>query len=166
MLSKTIQSALNDQIKHEFFASYLYLAMSAHFETINLPGFARWMRAQSDEERDHAMKFFDYINDREGSVELQAIDQPPGEFQSPLDVFQQSLEHERRVSALIHRIYELAVRENDYPTQTFLQWFIDEQVEEEKNASQVVEQLKLTGGNSAALLMLDREMAARGSGGA
>jgi ferritin len=166
MLSKTIQSAINDQIKHEFFASHLYLAMSAHFETINLPGFASWMRLQSDEERGHAMKFFDYINDREGSVELQAIDQPPGEFQSPLDVFQQALDHERRVSALIHRIYELAVRENDYPTQTFLQWFINEQVEEEKSASQIIEQLKLTGGNSAALLMLDREMAARGSGGA
>lgn len=165
MLSKTIQSALNEQIKQEFFASHLYLAMSAYFETISLPGFARWMRAQSDEEREHALKFFDYINDREGSVELQALDQPPGEFQSPLDVFQQALEHERRVSAMIHRIYELAVRENDYPTQTFLQWFIDEQVEEEKNASQVVEQLKLTGGNSAALLMLDRELAARGSGG-
>ncbi len=166
MLSKTIQSALNDQIKHEFFASHLYLAMSAYFETSNLPGFASWMRLQSDEERGHAMKFFDFINDREGSVELQAIDQPPGEFQAPLDVFQQALDHERRVSALIHRIYELALRENDYPTQTFLQWFINEQVEEEKSASQIIEQLKLTGGNSAALLMLDREMAGRGSAGA
>jgi ferritin len=166
MLSKTVQSALNDQIKHEFFASHLYLAMSGYFETINLPGFARWMRKQSEEEREHAMKFFDYINDREGSVELQAIDQPPGEFQSALDVFQQALEHERRVSGLIHRIYELAVRENDYPTQSFLQWFIDEQVEEEKNASHIVEQIKLTGGNTAALLMLDRELANRGSDGA
>lgn len=166
MLSKTVQKAINEQIKHEFFSSYLYLSMSAYFEGINLPGFASWMRVQSQEEHTHAMKFFDYINDREGSVELQAIDQPPGEFQSPLDVFQQALDHERKVTAAIHQIYALAVRENDYPTQTFLQWFITEQVEEEKNASQVLEHVKLTGGNTAALLILDRELAGRGGGDA
>ena len=164
MLNKTVQDAINDQIKHEFYSAYLYLSMSAYCETINLPGFAHWMRQQHQEELAHAMKFFDFVNDREGSVELQAIDQPPSEFQSPLDIFQQALEHERKISGLINRLYELAVREKDYPTQTLLQWFITEQVEEEKNASQIVEQLKMTGGDSTALLLLDRELAARTSG--
>src|SRR5215212_8304722 len=111
MLNKTVQDAINQQIKHEFYSAYLYLSMSAYYETLNLPGFAHWMRLQHQEELTHAMKFFDFINDREGSVELQAIEQPPSEFQSPLDIFQQSLEHERKISGLIHRLYELAVRE-------------------------------------------------------
>ena len=163
MISSTIQNAINDQIKHEFFSSYLYLSMSAYFETQSLPGFARWMRVQSQEEHEHAMKFFDFLNDRGGSVELQALDQPVGEFQSPLDVFEQSLAHERKVTALIHRLYELALKENDYATQTLLQWFITEQVEEEKNAGQIVEQLKMTGGEPSALLLLDRDLAGRGA---
>ena len=161
MIGKSVQEAINAQIAHEFYASHLYLAMSAHFEEINLPGFARWMRLQSEEEREHAMKFFDYLNDRGGSVELRAIDQPPAEFQSALDVFQQALEHERKVTGLIHGIYELALREGDYATQAFLQWFITEQVEEEKNASQVIEQIKMTGGQPGALFLLDRELGAR-----
>ena len=164
MISPTIQNAINDQIKHEFYSSYLYLSMSAYFETLSLPGFASWMRVQSQEEHEHAMKFFDFVNDRDGSVELQALDQPPGEFQSPLDVFEHALAHERKVTALINRLYELALKENDYATQTLLQWFITEQVEEEKNASQIVEQLKMTGGDSTALLLLDRELAGRGAG--
>jgi ferritin len=161
MLSQTLQNALNDQLQRELFSAYVYLAMAAYSETQNLPGFAHWMRLQSQEELGHAMKVFDYINDRNGSVELQAIDQPPGEFQSPLAMFVQALDHERTVTAAIHQLYELAVGENDYPTQTFLQWFIAEQVEEEKAASQVVERLKLSGGNSAALLLIDRELGAR-----
>ena len=161
MISSTIQTAINDQIKHEFFSSYLYLSMSAYFETLSLPGFARWMRVQSQEEHQHAMKFFDFLNDRGGSVELQALDQPAGEFQSPLDVFEQALTLERKVTALIHRLYELALKESDYATQTLLQWFITEQVEEEKNAGQIVEQLKMTGGEPSALLLLDRDLAGR-----
>ena len=161
MLSKTIQDAINQQIKHEFYSSYLYLSMSAYFEASNLPGFARWMRIQSQEEHEHAMKFFDFVNDRGGSVELQALDQPPGEFQSPLDVFQQALEHERKVTGLIGRLYELAVKQGDHATQVHVQWFVTEQVEEEKNASQIVEQLKMTGGQPAALLMLDNVLGGR-----
>jgi ferritin len=153
MLSKTIFTALNDQITHELYASQLYLAMSAYFEAQSLPGFARWMRVQSEEEREHAMKFFDFIGDRGGAVELQAIDQPPGEFQSPLDVFEQALHHEQKVTSQIHAIYALAL--------AMLHWFISEQVEEEKNAGQIIEQLKMTGGQSGALLMLDRELAGR-----
>ncbi len=161
MISTTMQVAINQQIAHEFYSSYLYLAMSAYFETLSLPGFARWMRLQSDEEREHAMKFYDYLNDRGGAVELAALAQPPGEFQSPLDVFQQALEHERSVTNLIHQLNALALKEDDYATQAHLQWFITEQVEEEKNASQVIEQLKMTGGQPSALFLLDRELGAR-----
>lgn len=162
MLSKVVQDALNQQIKDELYSSYLYLSMSAHCETINLPGFAHWMRLQSEEELSHAMKFFDYVNDRGGRVVLQGIDQPPAEFNAPLDIFQQVLEHEQKVTGLIHQLYALALKENDYPTQVELQWFITEQVEEEKSAGEIVEQLKVIGDHSTALLMLDRHLGARG----
>jgi len=161
MLNKTVQDAINEQIKHEFFSAHLYLSMAAYCDAINLPGAAHWMRLQSQEERAHAMKFFDFVRDRSGRVLLRAIEQPPVEFQSPLDVFQQALEHEREVSALINKLYEIALKEADYPTQAFLQWFITEQVEEEKNAEQIIQQLKMVGDSSAALLMLDRDLGAR-----
>lgn len=163
MLNKAIQDAINEQVKNELYSAYLYLSMSAYFEAVNLPGFAHWMRLQSQEEVSHAMKYFDFISDRGGRVVLQAIDQPPVEFQSPLDVFQRTLEHERKVTAMIHRLYELAVKENDYATQTELQWFITEQVEEEKRAHEIVERLKMIGDQGAALLMLDRQLGERGS---
>jgi len=162
MLSKVVQDALNQQIKDELYSSYLYLSMSAYCETINLPGFAHWMRLQSEEELSHAMKLFDYVNDRGGRVVLQGIDQPPAEFNAPLDIFQQVLEHEQKVTGLIHQLYALALKENDYPTQVELQWFIKEQVEEEKSAGEIVEQLKVIGDHSTALLMLDRQLGARG----
>lgn len=168
MFSKTVQDALNDQIKYEFESAYLYLSMAAYCQSINLPGFAHWMRLQYQEELMHGMKLFDFVTDRGGRVLLQALDQPPAEFGSPLDMFQQVLEHERAVSAKINQLYAIAVRENDYPAQAHLHWFITEQVEEEKNASQIVEQIKLAGGSGAALLMLDSALGARlpvGSGG-
>jgi len=161
MLSKTLQDALNTQIKHEFFSSYLYLAMSSYFESQSLLGFAKWMRIQSEEEHGHAMRLFDFVHDRGGSVELQALEQPRGEFAAPLDVFQQALEHERFITAQIHQLYALAVREKDYPTQVHLQWFIDEQVEEEKNASDIVDQLRIAGNDSAAILLLDHNLGQR-----
>jgi ferritin len=161
MLSEKLQNAMNDQIRKEFYSSYLYLAMSAHFEAANLPGFARWMKSQSDEETEHGMKFFEFINDRGGRVKLQAIDQPPVEFGSPLEIFQVVVNHEEQVTASIHKLYALAVAENDYPTQVMLHWFIDEQVEEEKNANSIVEMLKLAGDQGAALLMADRALGAR-----
>jgi ferritin len=164
MLNKTVQDAINEQIKHEFFSAYLYLSMAAYCEAANLPGAARWMRVQSQEEWSHALKLFAYINDRGGRVMLQAIEQPPVEFQSLLDVFQQALDHERKVSVQINRLYEVSLKHNDYPTQAFLQWFVTEQVEEEKNAGQIIEQLKLAGTSGAALLMLDNVLGARGSG--
>lgn len=161
MLSQKVQDALNEHINREFYSSYLYLAMSAHCEAISLPGFAHWLRVQSQEEMDHALKLFDFINDREGRVVLQPISQPPVEFHSPLDVMRGTLEHERDVTAMTHRLYELAVKEEDYATQVRLQWFITEQVEEEKAASTIVEQLQMVGDRGDALLLLDRQLATR-----
>lgn len=161
MFSKVVHDALNDQITHEFASAHLYLSMSAYFETQNLPGFARWMRVQYQEEVSHALKLFDFINDRGGRIALHAIEQPQVEFQSPLVVFEQALENERQVSASINRIYEMALKENDYPTQVMLQWFIMEQVEEEKSATEIVELLKMTGSQGTALIMLDRQLGAR-----
>jgi ferritin len=164
MLSKTLQEAMNEQIKNELYSAYLYLSMSAYCEAANLPGFAHWMRLQAQEEEIHAMKLFDFIHERGGRVVLQAIDQPPAEFQSPLDVFKETLEHEQKVTALINNLYTLAVQEKDYASQAFLQWFVTEQVEEEASASQVLETLKMIGDQSHALLMLDRELGGRGAG--
>jgi ferritin len=160
-LSNTIQDALNEHINQEFRSYYLYLSMSAYYHSINLPGFAHWMRVQSQEEYEHTMNLFDFVNDRQGRVRLQPISQPTLEFHSPLEVMQQALEHECEVSQLIHRLYEVAVKEGDFPTQVHLQWFITEQVEEEKVASNIVGQLKMIGGKGDALLLLDRELGAR-----
>lgn len=161
MLSKTLQDALNEQIKNELYSAYVYLSMSAHFEAVNLRGFAHWMRLQSQEEVEHAMRIFDFVNDRGGRVVLEALDRPPSQFKSPLDIFQKALEHERKVTGMIHRLYELAVKEADYPAQVMLQWFISEQVEEEKSAAEIVEQLKLIGDQGAGLLILDRHLGER-----
>jgi ferritin len=163
MLNKTIQDALNEQIKNEIYSGYLYLAMAAYSESVNLGGFAHWMRAQAQEEMGHAMKMFSYINERGGRVLLQAIAQPPAEFESPLDVFHKTLEHEQHVTKLIHDLYALSLRENDYATQMFLQWFITEQVEEEKNATEIVNLLERIGGQAQGLVMLDRQLAQRGA---
>jgi ferritin len=163
MLSKTIQDAMNEQIKNELYSAYLYLSMSAYCEAANLPGFAHWMRVQAQEEEAHAMKFYDFIYERGGRVVLQAIDQPPVEFQSPLHVFEQTLEHEQKVTAMIHDLYALAVQEKDYASQAFLQWFVTEQVEEEGSATQILETLKMIGDKGQALIMLDRELGKRGA---
>jgi ferritin len=163
MLNKTMQDALNEQIKNELYSAYIYLSMSAYFEDSNLPGFAHWMRVQAQEEVEHAMRFYSFINERGGRVILQAIDQPPIEFESPLDVFERTLEHEQLVTGMIHQLYALAVQEKDYASQVFLQWFVTEQVEEEDSATQIMETLKLIGDKRQVLLMLDRELGARGA---
>ncbi len=161
MLSKVMQGEINEQIKNELYSAYLYISMSAHFEAANLPGFAHWMRLQSQEEVLHAMKFFDFVNNRNSRVVLQAIDQPPVEFESPLDIFEQTLEHERKVTAMIGRLYKLALEESDYSTQVMLQWFIEEQVEEEASAEQIVGMLQMIGDETQSLIMLDRELGQR-----
>jgi ferritin len=163
MLNKTLQDAMNEQIKNELYSAYLYLSMSAYCEAANLPGFAHWMRMQAQEEEAHAMKFYHFIHERGGRVILQAIDQPPVEFPSPLAVFEQTLEHEQKVTAMIHDLYTLAAEEKDYASQAFLQWFVTEQVEEEDSASQILETLKMIGDKGHALLMLDRELGSRGA---
>ncbi|MBA3474459.1 MAG: ferritin [Rubrobacter sp.] len=161
MLDKAIQDAMNEQIKNEFYSAYQYLSMAAYCESANLPGFASWMRTQSQEETEHAMKFYDFILARNGRVVLQAMDQPVVDFSSPLEVFEQALEHEREVTTMINDLYGLAVRENDYASQAFLQWFVTEQVEEEKNAGDVVDTLKMVGEKSESLFLLDRELGGR-----
>jgi ferritin len=163
MFGEAIQSAMNEQMKNEFFAAYQYLSMAAYCESQNLPGFAHWMRTQAREETEHAMKFYDFILDRNGHVVLQAIDGPVVEFGSPLEVFERALEHEQRVTAMINDLYGLVLREHDYASQTFLQWFVTEQVEEEKNTGDVLETLKMIGDKSEALFLLDRELARRGN---
>lgn len=161
MLSKSVEEALNEQIRHEFASAYVYLSMCAYFERSSLSGFAHWARLQAQEELVHGMRLFDYLNDRGGKVVLRAVDQPPADFDSPLSVFEKALEQEREVTGLIHRLYEFAAEEKDYGTQVALEWFITEQVEEEKTGTEIVEQLRMVGDNRAGLLMLDREMAQR-----
>jgi ferritin len=162
MLSKTLQDAINEQIMHEYYSSYLYLSMAAYFEAHNLAGFGRWMRVQSDEERGHAMKFFDFVLDRGGRVVLHAIAQPPTDWTSSKEVFKQVQEHEQKVTSLINKLYKLALKENDYPTQVLLHWYINEQVEEEKNAAQIVDHLQLIEDRGTAVLMLDKQLGKRG----
>ncbi|HVN49050.1 MAG TPA: ferritin [Bacteroidota bacterium] len=161
MLSKSLQNAINEQINQELYSAYLYLSMSAHFLTQNFPGFANWTRIQYQEETGHALKFFDYLHDRGSSVALKAIEQPAAKFQTPLDVFKQILEHEQKVTGLINKLYELALKEQDYPAQAFLQWFITEQVEEEKNATDIINLLEMIGTSPVSLIMADRQVGAR-----
>jgi ferritin len=157
-----MQDSLNEQIKHEFYSAYLYLSMAAYFESINWPGFATWVRVQSEEETTHAKKIFQYVIDRGGRAMLGAIDAPPAEFKNPADVFNQVLAHEQKVTALINKLYAQATSESDYATQSFLLWFINEQVEEEKNASLICEQLKRIGESTGSLFALDHQLGKRG----
>ncbi|MGD2205529.1 MAG: ferritin [Anaerolineae bacterium] len=161
-LSKKMQDAFNEQIKEELFSSYIYLSMSAYCETINLPGFAHWMRLQSQEELEHAIKFYSHINDRGGRVVFQALEQPPVEFEGPTDVFEKTLEHEQYITGKIHSLYDLAMEEKDYASYGLLQWFVDEQIEEEQTATEILELLKMIGDKGQGLVMLDRQLAERG----
>ena len=161
MLSKKMLDALNEQINAEYYSAYLYLAMSAYCDTINLKGFANWFRVQNLEEMFHVMKFFDYVLNRRGAVELKPIEGPPKTWKSPLAAFEASFKHEQTITARINKLADLAVAENDHATATLLQWFITEQVEEESNADQVVQQLKLMQDAPGGLYMLDRELATR-----
>ena len=163
MLTPAMQDALNEQIKNEFFSSYIYLSMAAWFDDRNLPGMAAWMRVQAREEAIHAMKIFDHLLDRNGRVKLRPIPQPPVDFATPLEVFEQALKHEMAVTASIHNIYAQAVQEKDFASSVFLDWFVREQVEEEKQGALIVEQLKMVGEDRPGLLMLDRELGQRQS---
>ena len=160
-MNTTVQEALNEQIKNELYSAYLYLSMAAYLESVNFKGFAHWMRVQHDEEVTHAMKFFDYVYDRGGRVTLKPIDQPPAEFASVIDVFQKTLAHEQHVTGLIGGLLETAAQEKDYATQAFLQWFVNEQVEEEKNATDLLARLRIAGERGSSLLWIDKEAGKR-----
>ena len=163
MLSPKILEALNKQINAELFSEYLYLSMSAHFEAASLKGMARWMRAQAGEEHGHALKFFDYVNDRDGRVTLAQIDAPKTDWKSAIDVFEDALKHEQKVTGLINDISNLAFAEKDHASHDFLEWFVKEQVEEESVARTIVDQLKLIGGDGTGLYMIDQQLGQRGS---
>jgi ferritin len=166
MMSKTMQDAFNEQMKQEFYSSYLYLSMSAYCDSVNLPGLSRWMRFQAAEETKHAMKIFDHLLDRSGRIELQQIDRPATSFSSARDAFEQAHKHEQQVTASINKVYGLAMDERDFASRVFLDWFVQEQVEEEKTSGLLAEQLRMVGDDRPGLLMLDRELGQRGGGSA
>jgi ferritin len=158
-----MQRALNDQIRKEFGASYLYLSMAAFFAEKNFNGFARWMRMQAMEEAKHAMRIFDFVEDRGGRVTLESVDRPPPDFPSALAAFEHARDHEAMVSSGIHALYEMAAGEKDWAAQAMLQWFITEQVEEEKTSTEIVETLRMIGDSSSGLYMFDKELGRRGA---
>lgn len=161
LIKTSVQKALNDQTRKEFFSHYLYLSMAAHFESINLRGVAHWMRIQAKEELEHAMKFFEYIIERQGKVVLEAIDAPTAKWKSPKDVFEDAYDHERKITESIHKIVELAGSEKDHATAIFLQWFVREQVEEEGSANEILQKLQLIGTDTSLLFILDGELGKR-----
>jgi ferritin len=161
MMDKKIQDAFNDQVNEETFSSYLYLSMSAWFDSVNLHGFAHWMRSQAREETGHAMKFFKHIIERGGRVELKAVAQPQAVWASPLEAFEAAYKHELHITSRIGTLMAMALEQKDYASQSFLKWFVDEQVEEEANTDGVVQKLRMAGEAAGALFIIDRELAAR-----
>ena len=158
MLKKTVLKALNDQINAEFFSAYMYLGMSAWCEGRNLPGFAGWMRKQFEEEQKHALKIFDYVLEQNEAVSLAAISQPPAVYKSLQEIWEETYAHEQHVTSLIHKVYALAQKEQDFATQGLMQWYVNEQVEEEQQAGSILEQVKMVGTNSSAVFFLDRHV--------
>ncbi|HOY84468.1 MAG: ferritin [Candidatus Cloacimonetes bacterium] len=161
MISKTLEKAINEQINKELFSEYLYVAMQAWFAHENLDGMANWMKVQAQEEHFHAMKLFDYLLERGGKVELLAIDKPTVDFGNPLKAFKAAYEHEQFITKSINELMDIAITENDHATKGFLQWYVDEQVEEEASADRIVSQLDMIGDNMHGIFMLDRELGTR-----
>ena len=161
MISEKMEKAFNDQINKELYSEYLYLSMQAYFERLNLKGFVNWMQVQVQEEHAHALGMFDYLNQRGGTVALEAIDKPESDWDSPLAVFEQVLEHEQFVTSRINALMDVAEEVKDRAALSFLDWYLKEQVEEEDNVGNVLATLKLIGDDKKALLMLDKDLAAR-----
>jgi len=161
MLSKKMEKALNEQVNAEMYSAYLYLSMESYFKSLNLNGFANWMRVQTQEEMMHAMKIYDFINERGGRVLLKPIEGPQTKWDSPLAVFEAVLAHEQKVTGLINNLVDLAIEEKDHATNSFLQWFVTEQVEEESSADDNVKQLKMMEKAPGGMYMLDRELGQR-----
>ena len=165
MLTEKMGKALNGQLNAELYSAYLYLSMNAYFKSVNLDGFANWMYYQAQEELEHSMKFYDFIIQRGGKVQLAQIEAPQIEWDGPLAVFEATLAHEQKVTGLINDLVEIALEEHDHATNIFLQWFVSEQVEEEESVGGVLEQLKLMGDAKGGLFMIDRELAKRSPSG-
>lgn len=163
MISEKMEQALNEQVNQEFYSAYLYLAMSSYCNTIGLPGFSHWMRMQYEEENMHVTKMCDYILNQGGALHLKAIQEPEQEFGIPLDVMKKTLEHEQMITGLINKLMDLAVEERDYATQTFLQWYVTEQVEEESNVNDILAPLRMVGEDKGGLMMIDQQLSARPS---
>ncbi len=160
-MTPKMEEALNKQLNAELYSAYMYLSMTAWFESRNLSGFAAWMRAQVVEEVEHGMKFYSFINERGGRVLLTAIEGPPTDWNSPLEVFEAAFKHEQLVTSLINDLMELALEERDHASQIFLQWFVTEQVEEEANFGSILERLRMIGDQTGPLFMMDRELGQR-----
>lgn len=161
MLSTKMEEALNGQINKEMFSAYLYMAMSAHANSIGLKGFANWFMVQYHEEMVHAMKIYEHVLSRGGTPRLLALKEPPSKWSSPLDMFQKTLEHEQFITRSISDLMELAIAEKDHASRIFLQWYVTEQVEEEENDNEIIAQLKLVKESPQALMMLDKDLSAR-----
>ena len=161
MLNEKVQDAFNKQINAEIHSSYLYLSMAAYFESQNLKGMASWMRLQVNEELAHGMKFFDFIHDRGGKVVLATVEGPRIDWDSPVEVFENTYEHECLISGMINNLVSLCMDEKDYAAHAFLQWFVTEQVEEEGVAQEIRDKLRLVGDNAVALFMMDQELGKR-----
>ena len=161
MISKKLEAAINEQINKELFSEYYYLSMASYFSSVGLDGFENFFLVQGEEERFHAMKMYHFVNERGGRVILSQIDTPKTEFASSLEVFQLAYEHEQFVTKLINDLMDLAISENDHAAKSFLNWFVDEQVEEEASMESIVSKLKLIDGKGNGLLMLNKELAAR-----
>ena len=164
MFSKKLEKAFNEQINAEIHSYYLYLSMSAWFSSKGYDGMAGWMKEQSQEEMTHAMKFYDYINERGGTVKLTTIEGPKTTFKSPLEIYKAALAHEEYITGRINKLYKMAVAEEDFAAQSFLNWFVDEQVEEEATAQAVVDQMMMVKDHPGGLFMMDRELGKRASG--
>ena len=164
MIDGRMQEALNKHINAELYSAYLYLSMSAHFQSVNLTGFSHWMRIQAREELAHAMKFYDHVIERGGRVALQPVEAPPSQWDSPLAAFEDAYRHEQKVTGLINQLVDDAVQTRDHATNAFLQWFVSEQVEEEASADAIVQKLKLVGDAPGGLLMIDHHLGQRASG--
>jgi ferritin len=161
MLSKSVETALNRQVNREMYSAYLYLAMSAYFETANMKGFAKWMRIQAKEEQAHAMKIYDYVIARGGTIALEAIEAPRAKWTSAGKVFEETCAHEQKVTGMINNLVDLAIQEKDHATFEMLQWFVKEQVEEEQNASEILSQINAVGDVAGHLFWLDHQLGKR-----
>jgi len=161
MFSNKMADALNEQINKEIYSAFLYMSMSSYADFKGLKGFANWFYVQYQEEMEHAMRIYNYVQEQGAQVILKAIDKPDSEFGTPVQIFEKTLKHEQFVTSLINNLVELAIEEKDHATQIFLQWFITEQVEEESNANEILDKIKLAGEDGNGLFMIDKELAAR-----